>query len=122
MYKTIVFSALALTLISCKIANVNPLNNSFPSFSTEAHRGGRGLMPENTIPAMIYAIDIGVTTLEMDTHVSSDGKVFLSHDHYINPLFILDPAGNEIPETDAQKFVLYQMTYDQISKYDAGTK
>ena len=33
-------------------------------------------MPENTIPAMKNAIDLGVvTTLEMDTHVTADGQV-----------------------------------------------
>jgi len=94
----------------------------FPSFSTEAHRGGRGLMPENTIPAMKHAIDLGVTTLEMDTHISGDGKVILAHDNYINPLFTLGPDGNEIPQNDNQKYPLYTMTYAEIKKFDAGSK
>jgi glycerophosphoryl diester phosphodiesterase len=67
----------------------------YPAFSTEAHRGGRGLMPENTIPAMKNAIDLGVTTLEMDTHITADGEVVLSHDEYINPLFTLTPREQE---------------------------
>lgn len=113
----------AIVLLSaCKTNKMNSQNIPFPEFSTEAHRGGRGLMPENTIPAMKNAIDLGVSTLEMDTHISSDGKVFLSHDHYMNPLFILDPQGNEIPESDNKKYVLYRMTYDQIKGFDAGSK
>ncbi len=36
------------------------------TFDKQGHRGCRGLMPENTIPAMIHALDLGVTTLEMD--------------------------------------------------------
>ncbi|SKB44530.1 glycerophosphodiester phosphodiesterase family protein [Daejeonella lutea] len=95
---------------------------AFPSFSTEAHRGGRGLMPENTIPAMKNAIDLGVTTLEMDTHISADQKVMLSHDDFINPLFTLDPEGREIAKTDNKKYPLYTMTYAEIKKFDAGSK
>ncbi|MHB1177300.1 MAG: glycerophosphodiester phosphodiesterase family protein [Daejeonella sp.] len=122
MKRLIACAAITSVLLSCKTRVSNSQSGSFPSFSTEAHRGGRGLMPENTIPAMKNAIDIGVTTLEMDTHISSDGKVFLSHDHYINPLFMLDPAGHEIPGTDDKKYVLYKMSYAQIRKYDAGSK
>jgi len=79
-------------------------------------------MPENTIPAMKHAIDLGVTTLEMDTHISSDGKVFLSHDDYINPLFTLDPNGKEISEKNNKKYALFQMTYAEIAKFDVGSK
>lgn len=111
-----------LTMAACKTRPIGSGTTTFPSFSSEAHRGGRGLMPENTIPAMKNAIDIGVTTLEMDTHISSDGKVFLSHDDYINPLFTLDPNGQEIPKGDNKKYALFSMTYAEIKKYDAGSK
>jgi glycerophosphoryl diester phosphodiesterase len=46
----------------------------------QAHRGGRALMPENTIPAMLHAVDLGVKTLELDCVISKDGKVVVSHD------------------------------------------
>lgn len=118
----IVLSFVMIILSACKTKNSVNQAVSFPAFSMEAHRGGRGLMPENTIPAMKSAIDLGITTIEMDTHISKDGKVFLSHDHYINPLFILDPNGKEIPETDDKKYPLYQMNYTDIRKYDAGSK
>ena len=94
----------------------------FPLFDTEGHRGARGLMPENTIPAMYKAIDLGVTTIEMDSHVTADGKVVLAHDDYINPLFALDGNGKEIPKKDAKKYVLYKMTYDELKKFDVGSK
>jgi glycerophosphoryl diester phosphodiesterase len=115
----------ALVLLTFAACRTRPTGNGtpvFPAFSTEAHRGGRGLMPENTIPAMKNAVDLGVTTLEMDTHISSDGQVFLSHDNYINPLFTLDPEGKEIPEKENQKYPFYRMTYAQIAKFDAGSK
>lgn len=94
----------------------------FPAFSTEAHRGGRGLMPENTIPAMKNAIDLGVTTLEMDTHITADGQVVLSHDEYINPLFTLTPEGKEISKEEAKGLALYKMEYADLKRFDVGSK
>lgn len=94
----------------------------YPAFSTEAHRGGRGLMPENTIPAMKNAIDLGITTLEMDTHITFDGQVVLSHDEYINPLFSLSPNGKDISADEAKQLVLYKMPYAVLKQYDVGSK
>ena len=123
MKKLFAISGAIIMITSACITRMQ--NNStaeFPSFSTEAHRGGRGLRPENTIPAMKYALDLDVTTLEMDTHISADGKVILAHDNYINPLFTLGPDGNVIPEKDNQKYPLYTMTYAEIRKFDVGSK
>lgn len=93
-----------------------------PKFDTEAHRGGRSLMPENTIPAMLNAIDLGVSTLEMDSHITRDKQVIIAHDDYINPLFSLTPDGKELPQTDSKKYVLYQMTYAELHRFDTGSK
>ena len=43
-----------------------------PSFDQQGHRGCRGLRPENTILAMIHALELGVTTLETDVVISKD--------------------------------------------------
>lgn len=93
-----------------------------PEFGAEGHRGARGLMPENTIMGMKTAIDLGVTTLEMDAHVTKDKKVVLAHDNYMNRSFMLTPEGLEIPESEARSHILYNMMYDDIRKYDIGTK
>src|SRR6476660_3517073 len=95
---------------------------AFPAFDKEAHRGGRGLMPENTIPAMLNAIDLDVTTLEMDTHITKDNKVVVSHDPYFNENFTTTPEGNSLTKTEAVKRLLFTMTYDSIQKYDVGLK
>jgi len=96
---------------------------SFPSFSAEAHRGGRGLMPENTIIAMQHAIGFDqITTLEMDTHITKDNQVVVTHDDYLSPGFMLTPAGKEIPKEDAKKYAIYQMDYDLLKTFDIGTK
>lgn len=123
MKNFLTFTGLLMILsVACTSRIHNNSAIEFPSFSTEAHRGGRGVMPENTIPAMKYAVDLGVTTLEMDTHVSSDEKVILYHDNYINPLFTIAPDGNIIPGSDNQKYPLFNMTYAEIAKFDPGSK
>lgn len=118
------FSLLSLTFIlSCNSANKMSSNREhFPTFDAEAHRGGRGLMPENTIPAMKHAIDLGVSTLEMDVHITRDNKVVVSHDPYFNADITTTPEGNTLSKAEAVKRVLYEMDYDSIVKYDVGIK
>jgi len=112
-----------LAINTCKAQKAKASQSpAFPKFDTEAHRGGRGLRPENTIPAMLNAIDIGVTTLEMDTHITADGKVVLSHDDGFNPLFALTPDGEEILKDEASKYALYKMPYAEIAQFDVGSK
>ncbi len=55
------------------------------SFDVEGHRGARGLRPENTLPAFEVALDLGVSTLELDLHLSSDGQVIVWHDPFVDP-------------------------------------
>ena len=64
-----------------------------PAFDKEGHRGCRGLMPENTIPAMIRAVQLGVNTLEMDAVISRDKKVVVSHDPFFSWEISTDPGG-----------------------------
>ncbi|NND03374.1 MAG: hypothetical protein HKN91_11360 [Acidimicrobiia bacterium] len=51
----------------------------------QGHRGARGLQPENTLPAFETALDIGVTTLELDLHFTADGQVVIWHDPIVPP-------------------------------------
>lgn len=88
----------------------------------QGHRGARALMPENTIPAMKYAVDLGVKTLELDCVISADGKVVVSHDPYMSSDFMSMPDGSTIKKEDEKSLLLYKMTYDSIRRYDAGTK
>lgn len=45
------------------------------AFDLQDHRGARGLAPEHTLPAFERALEIGVTTLELDVGVTADGVV-----------------------------------------------
>ena len=52
-------------------------------FDAQAHRGGRGLRPENTLPSFENGLDNLVTTLEFDCGISADGIPVISHDPHI---------------------------------------
>ena len=58
------------------------MNHETKHFEIQGHRGCRGLMPENTIPAFLHAIDLGVTTLELDVVMSADMQPIVSHEHW----------------------------------------
>lgn len=92
------------------------------AFDKQGHRGCRGLMPENTIAAMYKAIDLGVTTLEMDASISKDHQVFLSHEPFFNHEISLQPNGQPIEAAEEKSFNMYQIDYAQIVKYDVGLK
>ena len=88
----------------------------------QGHRGGRALMPENSIPAMLHAVDLGVKTLELDCGISKDGLVVVSHDSYMAADFMLKSDGSAITKAEEKALLLYTMPYDSIRKYDGGTK
>ena len=88
----------------------------------QGHRGCRGLMPENTIPAMRKAMDLGVTTLEVDLNISRDKQVVVSHDPYFNENITTTPEGKYLTKSEAGKRLLYTMPYDSIRKYDVGLR
>lgn len=107
-------------LLSC---STQKKTASFPKgFDKQGHRGSRGLMPENTIPAMRKAIDLGVTTLEMDLGISGDKQVVVSHDPYFHENITTTPEGKTLTKAEAGKRLLYTMSYDSIKKYDVGLK
>lgn len=91
-------------------------------FDWQGHRGCRGLYPENTIPAMLHAVDLGATTLEMDVVITKDQQVILSHDPYFNDDITTKNDGSYITKSEQKKWILYQMTYDEISHFDVGMK
>jgi glycerophosphoryl diester phosphodiesterase len=92
------------------------------SFDFEGHRGCRGLMPENSIAAMKKAIDLDVTTLELDVVISADHKVVVSHESFMSSTYVLDPDGNSIQKADEKSYNLYKMDYSKIKTYDSGMK
>ncbi|HTN50299.1 MAG TPA: glycerophosphodiester phosphodiesterase [Burkholderiaceae bacterium] len=87
------------------------------AFDLEAHRGGRGVAPENTLPAFAQALAAGVTTLETDLALTRDGVLVLSHDPYLNPVLTRGPDGRWL---EAKGPVIRSLTLEQLSAYDVG--
>lgn len=87
------------------------------TFDLEAHRGGRALLPENTLPAFANALTMGVDTLELDTGVTADGEVIVSHERTLNPDLTRDAGGNYVasPGTPFAKLRL-----DEVRTFDVG--
>ncbi|MEZ4912418.1 MAG: glycerophosphodiester phosphodiesterase family protein [Saprospiraceae bacterium] len=117
--KVVIWCLLLLTYISgCRTHQVEI--TKIPD--VQGHRGCRGLMPENTIPAFIEAVKLGVTTLELDVVMNKFGDVIISHEPYYNSYFSTDPLGHPIKKSDEKKHNLYQMTFDEIASYDVGMR
>jgi len=90
-------------------------------FDIQGHRGCRGLMPENSLPGFLKAIDIGVTTIELDVVVSADGKVVVSHDHYFSSKFCLNELGMPISSKKEKDISIYWMDYEDVVMFDCGS-
>ena len=108
---------------ACKTAGKSVAGSKgYPAFFKVGHRGTRGLMPENTIPAMEKGIEVGANTVELDVHISRDGQVLVYHDESFNPDYTSMPDGSDIPKDQRKKYTFYQMDYPEIRKFIIGRK
>ena len=83
----------------------------------QGHRGARGLLPENTLPAFARALSIGVTTLELDCAITCDDVVVVSHDSTLNPEITRSADGLWINHADLP---IAQFTYEELQRFDVG--
>ncbi len=91
-------------------------------FKWQGHRGCRGLLPENSLPAFIRAIDLGMDALEMDVVISKDHEVVIAHEPYMPADICAQPDGKRIIEEEELNHNLYQMEYSEIARYNCGLK
>ena len=87
------------------------------SFDLQGHRGARGLMPENTLPAFAKALSIGVTTLELDLAVTKDLQVVVSHNPRFEPDIARDTSGAWLLQSSP---AINSMTLETVKTYDVG--
>lgn len=90
--------------------------------SIEGHRGARGYLPENTIPSFIKAIEQGSDTLELDLVISKDKKVVVSHEPWFSYFISTAPDGTAITREYEKQHNIYAMTYEEVKKYDVGSR
>jgi glycerophosphoryl diester phosphodiesterase len=106
---------MAKTIAAAIVGSVLALPAS--AFDLQGHRGARGLAPENTLEAFRTALSIGVTTLELDLAMTSDGVLVVSHDSRLNPDHTRGPDGKFL---DAEGPAIRSLTLAQVQRYDVG--
>jgi len=91
------------------------------NFTIHGHRGCRGLLPENTIPAFHKAIDLGCHYLELDVVVTKDKEILVSHEPWLNHEICLAPDGQKLTPKNEKSYNLYEMDYNTIKQIDCGS-
>ena len=122
MFKTTLCSLVSVLLITSAVLAETTCQKAAPSESrlakilksfkdaddgkvlVVAHRGDRKFHPENSIPAIVSAMDKGVDIVEIDVHLTSDGHLVLMHDSTIDRT--TDGSGK-----------VNEMTLKEIKKY-----
>jgi glycerophosphoryl diester phosphodiesterase len=108
MEKIIAAAIVIVSVVLCSAAG---------AFDLQGHRGARGLAPENTLSAFATALSIGVTTLELDLAMTSDGVLVVSHDSRLNPDHTRGADGTFLA---AEGPAIRSLTLAQLQRYDVG--
>jgi glycerophosphoryl diester phosphodiesterase len=103
-----------------KAQNVELIDKT-QSVELVGHRGATALLPENTIPGFLRALELGVDGIEMDVVISGDDQVVISHEPWFRHDICLTPEGDPIDEDAQMDHLFYNMTYEQIAQYDCGS-
>ena len=101
-------------MLTCHLASSQTLD-------IQGHRGARGLVPENTIPAFLRALDEGVTTLELDVVITKDKQVVVSHEPYMSESICSRPDGTPV-DGKPEQYNIYEMTYEEVKAFDCGSR
>ena len=103
-----------MTLIACQNS---PKKMTYNNFDIQGHRGARSVRPENTIPAFDYALQVGVTTLELDTVVTKDNVVVVHHNLTMNR-DLCRIANGQKPK---KNIYIRNLNLQQVKSYDCGS-
>jgi len=110
-----------LMLLSSCTVQKSASTKMYKNIDIQGHRGCRGLLPENSIPAFIKALELGVNTLELDLAVTKDKIVVISHEPWLSHEFCADLNGKRIEKSKEKEFIIYSMSYETLKQYDCGS-
>jgi glycerophosphoryl diester phosphodiesterase len=112
----------AAVVISLAVPSV--ANAHGREFDLQAHRGGIGLTVESTLAAFEKALEVGVTTLEMDLQITADGREVVTHDRKTNPAKCIDtkPAWPGDPAFPYAGKYIKDLTFAQVRTLDCGSR
>jgi glycerophosphoryl diester phosphodiesterase len=119
-----VIARLAAALLALAVLLAGPAAAQPSGFDLQAHRGGRGETTEESLRAFAKAIELGVTTLELDIGITKDGQPLVWHDPTIQaekcadtaPAFAGDPAYPYVGK------LVHELTLAQIGTLDCGKR
>mgnify|MGYP000940576202 CR=1 FL=1 len=113
-FRTATVLAAILSLTSCMHKkNLHP--------DVHGHRGCRGLLPENSIPAFLKAVDLGCDALELDVVITGDGHVLVSHEPWMNSTICLSAEGDEMTPEQGRALNIHAMTLAEVQAHDCGS-
>ncbi|MEA3453813.1 MAG: glycerophosphodiester phosphodiesterase family protein [Candidatus Caldatribacteriota bacterium] len=69
------------------------------------HRGAKGIAPENSLCGFKKAIELGIDGIELDVHLTKDGKLIVIHDMDLQRLVGL-------------RISIKQLTFKELKEYD----
>jgi glycerophosphoryl diester phosphodiesterase len=92
------------------------------SFDLQAHRGGLGLVTESTLEAFANALELGVTTLELDVQITEDGHAVVTHDRRVSATKCRDtaPVAPGDPQFPYVGDFIRDLTLQQVWTLDCG--
>ncbi|CAM3762581.1 glycerophosphodiester phosphodiesterase family protein [Isoptericola cucumis] len=127
--RTVATAALVTAALAVGVATAAPAasapGNGGRDFDLQAHRGGVALTVENTLPAFTNALELGVSTLELDVQITADGHAVVTHDRDPNPAKCVDtapafPGDPEFPYVPGATYIK-DLTLAQVRTIDCGS-
>lgn len=106
---------LAITLITA----CTTMESTRPEI--HGHRGCRGLLPENTIPAFLHAVELGCDVLELDLVLTGDDQVLVSHEPWMSSTICIATDGSRIAEESERELNIHRMTLAEVQAHDCGS-
>jgi glycerophosphoryl diester phosphodiesterase len=119
---TAVLTLLFYLLLSALADEAAATDVAAQAIDLQGHRGARGLLPENTIPGFQRALELGVTTLEMDVAINAEGHAVLSHEPWMSAKICVHPDGRKVTEEEEKSLNIYGMSDEQVAGFDCGSR
>lgn len=103
-----------LTSVAC-CASVAAERGALAQLDIQGHRGARGLMPENSMPAFTKALSLQVPTLELDLQLTQDHVFVVHHDAKLDPKRCVYDDGHKV-----ENQAIDQLRYEALVQIDCG--
>lgn len=116
---------LGLTLPATAAPGAQRAPGEAQDFDLQAHRGGLGLTVESSLAGFAKALELGVTTLELDVQITADGVAMVTHDRQIsanNKCADTAPVTPDDPDFPYVGKHVHTLTFDQVRTLDCGSQ